>query len=730
MRYALSAASLCFSLFAALAGAQEPAKPAPAARDTVRGDQLVAEYFRRETSQLAANCLSEIKSAEDWNAKKETYRGQLREMLGLEPMPPRTDLKLVVTGKHEHEDYRVENLHFQSSPGLYVTGNLYLPKVVEGKLPTILYVCGHARVKKDGISYGNKSHYQHHGIWFARHGFVCLVIDTIQLGEIEGYHHGTYGIRNADGWNQWWWWPARGYSPAGVEAWNSIRALDYLETRPEVDPKRFGVTGRSGGGAYSWWLAAIDERIQAAVPVAGITDLQNYVVDGVIEGHCDCMFPVNTYRWDLPMVSALVAPRALLIANTDKDPIFPLEGVVHVYRDTRRIYKLLGAEKKLGLLITEGPHEDTQDLQVPTFHWFQRHLQASDPPIRVPAQAELPVETLKVFEKNPADEIVSRIHETFVPLAKKPSLPENAEQWAAQRDGWLQALREKTFRGWPDETRSEPPAVREVFRMQRDGVDFSAYDFVSQEPYTLRLYLQHRAELPRKELELVVLNVLDEPGWQSFVSMSRFGFADQFRDEPPGEPAPAEFKSQQGMFKSFKWGMAYLAPRGIGPTAWDARERKQTQNRRRFYLLGQSWEGMQVWDARRSVQALRSVPELGDRPLWLQGERQMAGVALYTGLFEPNIKRVDLHALPTSHREGPYFLNVLKIWDVPQAVAVAAEKSQVRLYHETPASWDYAKQVSERLGWNARQLQVRPVAGRPPANEAAPAQGTAPAKKE
>ena len=116
-----------------------------------------------------------------------------------------------------------------------------------------------------------------------------------------------------------WWWLNRGYTPAGVEAWNCMRALDYLETRPEVDGDKLGVTGRSGGGAYSWWIAAIDERIKGAVPVAGITDLQNHVVDGGVEGHCDCMFMVNTYRWDYPQVAALVAPRPLLIANTDSD---------------------------------------------------------------------------------------------------------------------------------------------------------------------------------------------------------------------------------------------------------------------------------------------------------------------------------------------------------------------------------------------------------------------------
>ncbi len=137
----------------------------------------------------------------------------------------------------------------------------------------------------------------------------------MQLAEIEGLHHGTAR-------ENMWWWNCRGYTPAGVEAWNCIRALDYLQARPEVDREKLGVTGRSGGGAYSWWIATLDERIKAAVPVAGVTDLENHVVDGVVEGHCDCMYMVNTYRWDYGQVAALVAPRALLLTNSDKDNIF------------------------------------------------------------------------------------------------------------------------------------------------------------------------------------------------------------------------------------------------------------------------------------------------------------------------------------------------------------------------------------------------------------------------
>src|SRR5688572_21361985 len=372
-------------------------------------DENLQRYFTREVEQIESQCLTGFNSSEDWERAQPKLRDQLFEMLSLDPLPARTELKPVITGKLEREDFVVEKLHFQSSPGLYVTANFYLPKKIDKPLPTILYVCGHAIIKTNGISYGNKVGYQHHGAWFARNGYACLIIDTVQLGEIEGLHHGTYR-------EGMWWWNSRGYTSAGVEAWNSIRALDYLETRPEVDKTRFGVSGRSGGGAYSWWVAALDERIKVAAPVAGITDLENHVVDGVVEGHCDCMFIVNTYRWDYPAVAALVAPRPLLICNSDKDTIFPLDGVQRTHAKVANIYKLLNASTNLGLLITEGPHKDTQDLQLPVFRWFNRHLKGEDPVIEMAATKFFTGQELKVFDQIPADELASKIHNTFVPV--------------------------------------------------------------------------------------------------------------------------------------------------------------------------------------------------------------------------------------------------------------------------------------------------------------------------
>ena len=99
--------------------------------------------------------------------------------------------------------------------------------------PAVLYVCGHARVESNGRLLGNKTGYHHHGLWFARHGVACMIIDTVQLGELQGEHHGTYKLGR-------WDWISRGYTPAGVEAWNAIRGLDVARVVARNRWKTYG----------------------------------------------------------------------------------------------------------------------------------------------------------------------------------------------------------------------------------------------------------------------------------------------------------------------------------------------------------------------------------------------------------------------------------------------------------------------------------------------------------
>jgi dienelactone hydrolase len=706
--------------------------------------EALGAYFEQQVSSLEGQLDREIKTKEDWLAKKDEYRRQLAEMLGLDPMPPRTDLRATKTGEFEHEGIMVENLNFQAMPGLYVTANLYRPKVVGKPLPTVLYVCGHATKVKDGVSYGNKTGYEHHGVWYAKHGFVCLVIDTVELGEIHGEHHGTYSK------GRFWWW-SRGYTPAGVEAWQGIRALDYLETRPEVDKTRFGLSGRSGGGAYSWYIAALDERIKAAAPTAGITTLRNHVIDGCVAGHCDCMFMNNTYRWDYDKVAALVAPRALCICNTDKDGIFPIDGVFKVYQNTRRIYKLLGAEQNIGLQFAEGPHADTQPLNTGEFHWMTRFLQGADRMATTdsPMVHGIPMEELKVFKELPKDERNTTIDETFVAKAAEAKLPGNAAEWKGMCAEWINGLKAKSFAAWPTVSKRETASVAgggDAFsphRVEADGiraqlvyasdsdVGGSHYDWLPP------IILVHRAGLELKDLELVALHVLDADSWQDFVNTFAPKFPHLFPKDVKVKPDAASFESEKKMHESFKWGMAYVCPRGIGPTAWDvqekpsdpkaaaAEEKARVQRLRRFYLLGQTLEGQQVWDIRCAVRALRNLEGLKDTKLWLTGNRTQAANVLMASLFEDGISRIDLHDLPHSFMptkkdkaghpitdDEPAYLNVLKILDIPQAVAMASQRTRVVIYDDDKAAWSYPQQLSEKFEWGKDKkagLQLRDV---------------------
>jgi hypothetical protein len=685
--------------------------------DTARGDRLRDGYFRQQVKRIADDDLADIKTRADWEKKRPELRRQFLDMIGLWPLPPRTDLHSTITGKVETDLFTVEKLHFQSSPGLYVTANLYIPKRAKLPAPAVLYVCGHGNIVIDGVSYGSKVFYQRHPAWFAEHGYVCLILDTLELGEIRGEHHGTYrsGL---------WWWQSLGYTPAGIECWNAMRALDYLETRKEVDAKRIGVTGRSGGGATSWWLAAADDRPQCIIPVAGIADLYAHVIegvaprlrDGVISGHCDCMYFVNTYRWDFGRVMALCAPRPLLLGNSDVDDIFPVAGYRRLADKVRRIYELYGASDRFQLLETKGPHKDTPELRVGAFRWMNRWLKHEDSEVHDDEPAKLTPQQLKVFDHPPADAVNATVHESFLKAAKieLPQTPEVArEWWKGRAPELLDELKTRVFRNWPDNPPPLNPRLADDFKF--DGLRLRAYDFVSEDQVELRLWLLMPEKIDKPTL--VVLNALDEAGWQEWIA--DLGPAIQSALLLTKEPKQntARFAQNAKMLQSQKWAFAFVAPRGIGPTRWSEAspfdgKPNGNQIRRRFALLGQTLDGQRVWDVRRALACLRTVPDLKDVPLWLQGKNDMAGIALYAALFESDVARLDLWHPPASHRQGPIFLNVLRVLDMPQAIALAFPR-KVRLYVKDDAeakAWEWPMQLQKALG--QEYLQIRRVAGR------------------
>jgi hypothetical protein len=685
-------AALAACLFAVPALAAEP--------DTSRGDKMLDAYFRRQTKEIADACLSDVKTKADWEKKRPELRRQLLEMMGLWPLPPRTDLKPVVTGTIDRETFTIEKLHFQSMPGLYVTANLYVPKKAKLPAPAVLYVCGHGPTVIDGISYGTKVTYQHHPAWLAEHGYVCLIVDTLESGEILGEHHGTYS-------RGMWWWQSLGYTPAGVELWNAMRALDYLETRKEVDATRLGVTGRSGGGATSWWVGAADERVKCIVPVAGIADLRAHVVEGVadrykkgvIGGHCDCMYFVNTYRWDFPMVAALCAPRPLLLGNSDVDDIFPVPGYRRLYDKAHRIYDLYGAGDEFQLLETKGPHKDTPELRRGAFAWLNKWLKGETGEVTEDEYAKLEPQKLKVFARGPSDSINATVHETFIKPAVV-SFPKGVEKadvwWKRTSEELKKELLAKCFRGWPE--KPPPLDVKPAGDVKKDGLRLRAFDFTSEEGIELRLWVL-TAEKVEKPKSLGV-QVLDEGHWNEWTGLLGPAFQELLQ-VPAAQRDAARLAAIRRVLEQSSSARAQIAPRGIGPTRYaEAGTAADVQIKRRYALLGQTLDGQRVWDVRRGLAALRALDELHGVELWVFGDADMAGVALYAGIFEPDVARFELTKLPPSHRRGLTFLNALRVLDIPQALTLVSPRP-VTLYEIKRGdvrAWDEALQFNKALG--------------------------------
>ncbi|WZO98786.1 prolyl oligopeptidase family serine peptidase [Isosphaeraceae bacterium EP7] len=650
----------------------------------------LAEYFRVESAKIEAKPLLGIDSADAWKAKRPELKRQLAEMLGLDPGPERVPLDAQVTGTVEAPDFVIEKILFRSAPGLVVTANLYRPKVVDKdkKLPAVLYVCGHGREEIDGLILGNKAHYKHHAAWYAANGYVCLVLDTLELGEVPGLHHGTfrYGM---------WWWLSRGYSPAGVEAWNGMRGIDYLVSRPEVDATKIGVTGRSGGGATSWWVAAMDDRVAAAIPVAGITDLHNHVVDGMVEEHCDCMYPVNTYRWDFDTLAALVAPRPLLVENTDADPMFPEDGVRRIYAQLQRVYGWYGAADKLGLVVGKGKHVDTEELRHPSFAFMNKWLKGTDAKVEEPPRP-IDQKDLRVIAEDSAlgpRAANALIQETFIKVPTPPNMPPTRNAWPAQRAQWLEEIRAKVFGGWPAEGELSTPEPQPVIDRTTKGIRMRSYDYESQPGVTLRFWWIEpagRAAGPRN----MAIRVLDEAAWEG--EWSRIIAALEGTGPVSDLNTGAWVTGVLPLRLSRDRALVLLAPRGVGPSAWP--ETKDSNIRRRFYLLGQTLDGMRVLDVRRGIAAMRRVVEVPQGAnLALIGEGQAAPLAMWAAVFEPSVSDLVLESPPTSVREGPAFLNLERLMTQAQALTLVHPR-EVVIRRSTPDAWRWAARQAETLG--------------------------------
>jgi hypothetical protein len=451
------------------------------------------------------------------------------------------------------------------------------------------------------------------------------------------------------------------------------------------------VTGRSGGGAYSWWIAAIDDRVKVAAPVAGITDLKDYVVDDCVEGHCDCMFMNNTHQWDYPQVAALVAPRPLLIVNTDSDDLFPIAGVSRTFFQVRELYRKLGKAEDFALSCSPGGHVDSQEVQLAAFAWFNRYLMNNKEPVKELSEKLFEPEQLKVFKELPADSINGTVQASFGPPSPAPVVPKSKEEWAEIVKAKKAFLSEKVFRRLAA-AKGEVLHVSSVVLGTNSALELrrvAAFD-ADQSTYGQRHVVRKIGAKPRK----VVLQVMDDATW----------------DAAKGRVTIEEALKQPELEKAVKDGNAELViycPPGVAEWKLNADEKERNQLARRALLIGDTLAGMQVLDLVRVISTLQEESRR-DAEIVISASGDLAGVAVYASIFGGRPVKLELTALPSSHMKGPFLINILRGMDMPEAVALAAETNRVLLKGVNAEEFAYPTAVAKALGWKEEQIVLAP----------------------
>ena len=355
----------CASLTAALCYAQVDPRWVVIPDPDVLGDSVVPNSFALAKS-LGDSAEFVLRwqvppGAAAWRALRPRIDRDFRQALGLQELPARTPLNARILRVHHLDGYILENLVFESRPGFSVPANLYRPRDRAGKLPAVLAPIGHYLAAGKAASEN-----QALCIQLARLGFVVLTYDAIGHGERvaagNNHHEAGYALLPL------------GQTVSGWMVWDSMRAIDYLLTRPDVDPARIGITGNSGGGLNTLFTSAIDHRVKAAAIVGYTVQFNNWIKYG--GPHCTCTYLPAMYRsMEWFSIAGLIAPRAVLMMQGERDGIFPISGARKAGHATEALYNLLGYPNLARFDEIPGqPHLYSPPFRERMYGWMLHHL--------------------------------------------------------------------------------------------------------------------------------------------------------------------------------------------------------------------------------------------------------------------------------------------------------------------------------------------------------------------
>jgi cephalosporin-C deacetylase-like acetyl esterase len=613
-----------------------------------------------------------LATIEDVNKRRSYVREQMLKDLG--GFPDRTPLNARVVGVLERPGYRIEKVIFESQPHFYVTANLYLPKTGHPPYPAILYPLGHERGGKT-----NPTWQQMLGS-LATKGFVALAWDPVGQGERlqifdEDLRESKVGNSTTEHTVVGTQCMLVGDHLARYTIWDGMRALDYLLSRKEVDPARIGLTGNSGGGTHTAYIAALDDRIQVAAPSCYITSW-HLMLDTIGPQDAEQTFPLWLQEGlDYPDYLYAFAPKPYLLLSAIRD-FFPIAGARETFAEAERVYSAIGEREKVGMFEADDGHGYNMSRRLAAYDWFGRWLKGArdtdpEPQIEMATPEELRCTATGQVSTSLGGESVFTLNQKRLAQLKASRLTRPADL---------------------------PGKVREVIRY---------------EPPSGPLQVTSYGAITRSGYRIEKLIYESEPGIfiPSLLYVPDAGASKKAAVLMVTGDGKAASASEAEQFAASGTVVLSIDMRGTGETRVDTDVNSREfdhyfgdfNNTMTALLVGKTMAGMRALDISRGVDVLISRREVDPNQVYGYGKDEGALPLLYTTVLDGRIRRVMLDGMLVSYesvvnsRVSRRILEgvapgMLKYYDLQDLVAAMAPRDvwivngSDPMGHELPAS--------------------------------------------
>ncbi len=572
-------------------------------------------YYEIRDSEIAG-----LITRSDWIKRQVDVKNKLMEIVG--PFPERSPLKPRITGTVKKEGYRIDKIIYESMPGYYVTGCLYVPDDVKGKIPAILNVIGH-----DQEAF-RAPLYQVINFNLVKKGMIVFAIDPPGQGEHVQYFDpeinfssiGYTVIEHCYFGNQCF---LSGSSAARYFIWEGIRAIDYLLSREDVDPERIGVTGFSGGGTITSYISAFDDRVKVSVPCSWSTASRRQLeTKGAQDAEAEFLHGVQrgiTFE-DLLEVRA---PKPTLMTFVSRDQYLTLQGAREAFGESKRAYSAFGKEDNLEMTEDDSRHWLTPKIRLAIYAFFMKHFNISGDPSELEAEV-LSAEELKVTGTGQISTSLGGDMIFDINKRETAKLIENLEKSRIDINKHLNGVKEKAMEisGFV----AVPEAKIKPFingKYQRDGYSVGKYAIMGEGDYAIPVLLF----IPND-------NIVKHP---ALVYLHPKG---KVTDAAPGGEIEKLVK------KGYVVAAADVI--GIGETGNTAA--RGITDGYTAVLIGRSVVGIQAGDVVRVVDYLRACSEVDPSNIGAVGIDEMCIPLIHAAAFDPAITNITLIGSPISYR--------------------------------------------------------------------------------